>query len=369
MDAPHELGDLHDRDNGGRDGPLIGVASPRANIPRIGFTTRGLGASAQFDAYREYCSPVLDIVPPEGPRAPFSATCDMWMLDRLVFRRIRVPSGRFARSAKQIRRDGLDHWVFNVALRGKSETRTPTGTLTAGADVLSVFSLGGAYEARRTDIDWLGLFVPRGAFPAIDSVFNHHEQVAVDNAPGRLLMAYLIALAAELPSLTEPDLAPVIAATHALVAACAVPTSVMQNSDIPHLETWRLHKVRDVIEQNLGSWRFNTGALCKLAGVSRSSLYRMFEPYGGVARYIQQQRLRRAHDLLADPDCAQTITSIAYDFCFSDPSSFSRAFRAEYGYSPRDLRVLAGSGRLVPAVSQSRHSPSKIGSWEMLHRV
>jgi AraC-like DNA-binding protein len=293
----------------------------------------------------------------------------MWMLDRLAFRRIRVPAGNLARSAKQIRRDGLDHWVFNVALHGKIEAQTPTGTLTADANVLSVFSLGGAYEARRADIDWLGLFVPRGAFPAIDDVFSHHKQVALDNAPGRLLTAYLTALAAELPSVTETDMAPIVAATQALVTACALPASVMQNSDNPQLETWRLHRARDVIGRNLGSWRFNTEVLCKLAGVSRSGLYRMFEPYGGVARYIQLQRLRRAYHLLADPGCSQPVSAIAHDFCFSDPSCFSRAFRAEYGYSPRDLRILAGSGRTVPATNRPRQDTSKMGSWEMLYEV
>jgi hypothetical protein len=38
MDAPHELGDLHDRDNGGPDGPLNGVASElRATSSSNGF--------------------------------------------------------------------------------------------------------------------------------------------------------------------------------------------------------------------------------------------------------------------------------------------------------------------------------------------
>jgi hypothetical protein len=41
MDAPHELGDLHDRDNGGPDGPLNGVASElRATSSSNGFGER-----------------------------------------------------------------------------------------------------------------------------------------------------------------------------------------------------------------------------------------------------------------------------------------------------------------------------------------
>jgi AraC-like DNA-binding protein len=64
----------------------------------------------------------------------------------------------------------------------------------------------------------------------------------------------------------------------------------------------------------------------------------MFEPYGGAVRYIQRQRLCGAHDLLADPTCTRKINLIANEFCFADLSTFSRAFRREFGYSATDLR-------------------------------
>jgi hypothetical protein len=263
---------------GGSGGLVSEAARPDAATARVAFTTDGLPLPEQFDTYREYCAPVIDILPGDEPRSGFGATCEMWMLGRLALRRIQVPAGNFSRRVAAVRCDGLDHSVFNLARRGNQEARAARGILRTGAGALSVFSLAGAYDARRTNIDWLGLFVPRGAFPAIDAALKHDQHVALDNPLGRLFATYLISLADELPSVTKLDLPRVIEATQAIVANCAVSSSSILDSRDTQLDMPRLRRIRDIIDRNLGSWTFHTGRLCKLAGVSRSNLYRMFEP-------------------------------------------------------------------------------------------
>jgi AraC-like DNA-binding protein len=79
--------------------------------------------------------------------------------------------------------------------------------------------------------------------------------------------------------------------------------------------------------------------LCHLVGISRSNLYRLSESEGGVASYIQHHRLTEAHSRLSDSMNTQSIVSMAYDLGFTDSSSFSRAFRAMFGVSPREMRA------------------------------
>ena len=74
-------------------------------------------------------------------------------------------------------------------------------------------------------------------------------------------------------------------------------------------------------------------------GISRSRLYRLFEPYGGVVHYIQHRRLLDAHAVLADPDDHRRILDIAEEHGFTDGAEFSRAFKREFGYSPSDVRT------------------------------
>src|SRR5580698_3465081 len=128
----------------------VGMPEPSASnesggrAASIAFTTEGLPPSQQFDAYKQYCSPVIDISPVERLDSGFEARCEMWALGPFAVRRIRTPAGHFARHAVQIRRDGLDHWVFNLVRCGQQEARTTSGALLTGAAELSVFSLAGA---------------------------------------------------------------------------------------------------------------------------------------------------------------------------------------------------------------------------------
>ncbi|WP_245329086.1 helix-turn-helix transcriptional regulator [Bradyrhizobium centrolobii] len=71
--------------------------------------------------------------------------------------------------------------------------------------------------------------------------------------------------------------------------------------------------------------------------ISRSNLYRAFESVGGVAGYIQRKRLRAAHaELVGSAD--RQVQEIAYRHGFKLASDFARAFRREFGVSPREMR-------------------------------
>jgi AraC-like DNA-binding protein len=91
--------------------------------------------------------------------------------------------------------------------------------------------------------------------------------------------------------------------------------------------------------------------------MSRSNLYRLFEDTGGVARYIQRERLLEAHAVLTDPATTPSISAIAEDLCFADASSFSRTFKREFGHSPSEVRSAALAG-LAPSAMPRSPAPS-----------
>ena len=91
------------------------------------------------------------------------------------------------------------------------------------------------------------------------------------------------------------------------------------------------------IERYLGT-HLTLGDLAREAGLSRFHFLRTFERLVGVTphRYILRARLREAAMRLEAESTG--ILDIALDCGFSDQSNFSRAFRAEFGASPRVYR-------------------------------
>ncbi len=68
--------------------------------------------------------------------------------------------------------------------------------------------------------------------------------------------------------------------------------------------------------------------------LSRSSLYRLFEPWGGVRCVLQEQRLRLAVERL--PQHQGSMVVLANDLGFASASAFSHAFRSRWGVPPRE---------------------------------
>ena len=75
--------------------------------------------------------------------------------------------------------------------------------------------------------------------------------------------------------------------------------------------------------------------------MSRSKLYRLFENNGGVAHFINRERLREAHRRLNSDRETLSIHAIGNEVGFVDHSTFSRAFRREFGCSPTEARERA----------------------------
>ncbi len=85
--------------------------------------------------------------------------------------------------------------------------------------------------------------------------------------------------------------------------------------------------------------------LCRHFHVSRSTVYRAFEPVGGVVRFLNDARLERCRIELcySDPDRTR-VGKVAAAWGYPDPSAFSRRFRSRFGMPPS---AVLGSGRVA----------------------
>jgi AraC-like DNA-binding protein len=146
-----------------------------------------------------------------------------------------------------------------------------------------------------------------------------------------------------LEDLTGDQLRPVeFAVTEFLVAGLAA------DSAEPHsaaaIRGAHLHRVRQSIETLLAEPDLRLGRVAEAAGVSPRYLQKLFAAAGeSFTHYVRLRRLERCRLDMLSPRYADTsISSIAFRWGFNGSAHFSRAFRQQYGLSPREARRAGG---------------------------
>lgn len=320
-----------------------------ATIDQSSFSTRDLPAYQRLATWRESISTLFDVrVPPDMEDDRFNAELTSWLLDeRVMLSRCRTTAQRFRREPLRIARDGLDHYLIQTHMAGSQRLRRGGRTVHTEPGDLIVIDLADEHAAETTAFTNLTLVVPRPMLAP--------QLAAPDSQQGRVLKGGhgLTGLAvSHLRMLwdTVGDLAPdaarqVIEPTVALIAS-ALNGSHRSPADGPDgTATSLLAQTRHYIERNLHR-ELTTESLCAWLGVSRATLYRLFEPLGGVRAYIQERRLQRCAQALAAPGSARRpILDIALSCGFNSQAHFSRAFRQRFGITPTQARELSDSGR------------------------
>ena len=170
-----------------------------------------------------------------------------------------------------------------------------------------------------------------------------------------------MALERRLSVVTEADISRLTTAVGAMIAAAVAPSAERIAVARGQIDVGRKERVRQAVRRHLRTPTLGPTNLCRPVGMSRSNLYRLFEDTGGVARYIQCERLLEAHAILTDPTTTESISAIAEDLCFADASSFSRTFRREFGHSPGEMRA-ATLARLALPTTPRGPAPSSAGA-------
>jgi AraC-like DNA-binding protein len=198
----------------------------------------------------------------------------------------------------------------------------------------------------------------RDTFWEIDHLLDAICGSVLDSPLGHLLGDYMMALEGRLAAVTESDFPHVTKAVSAIVAAAVEPSAERMAIAQRQIDLGRKERVRQAVRRHLRTPTLGPKNLGRLIGMSRSNLYRLLEDMGGVTRYIQRERLLEAHVILSGTSTTQSISAIAEDLCFADASSFSRAFKREFGHSPSEVRSAALAGAELRATSKTRKAPA-----------
>jgi AraC-like DNA-binding protein len=171
----------------------------------------------------------------------------------------------------------------------------------------------------------------------------HGLVLKADSPAGEVIGATMQAFAGSAPRMRLTDFDAVAEGLVALAAKSIAPSLAQAGSDnvaLPPLASFVI--IRRYIDRKLASPDLSANSIAAEFGLSRASLYRLFEPAGGIAKYIRKVRLSRAYQEITAAELSnRRIGFIAYQLGFKNVSAFSRLFHEVYGVTPGEARARA----------------------------
>ncbi|KWX05758.1 hypothetical protein TH66_01670 [Carbonactinospora thermoautotrophica] len=156
----------------------------------------------------------------------------------------------------------------------------------------------------------------------------------------RIIANVLTALAMTRPNVQTSNVARLAEQVGTLVVTAALEQCVDEAPE-PEQPSDLFRAVQEYIEDNLDDPHLDPESIARAFFISTRTLHRLFARQGQtVSRWIRTRRLEKARRKLTSREARdRSITEIMIDCGFSDLALFSRAFRAEYGLSPREYRA------------------------------
>ncbi len=303
-----------------------------------------------------WCEQIAPMFRAELTRPPAAGRIGLstFHLGDLIVGEMAAPAQRLERTDPMIARQGLDHVLMQFHESGTSrvETARHRGSVAAGQVVL--FDLAQPVVVEADPVSATTLLMPRvlvadGIGP-IEPL--HGRAFAYEGDPVKqLLHTYLRGLIACGAQLAPHQLSGVSQAASKLCGAGFRPEAGAADP----VEIGTHVAIRQFIQRELHSADLGVEALTARFGLSRSTLYRLFEAEGGVAHYIRDRRLMQALRLLTEAGSRRRVSQVAYATGFSDEKTFSRAFRRRFGMLPREARAAAPAAPPPPGDASVLH--------------
>jgi len=252
-----------------------------------------------------------------------------------------------SRNSRQIRLDRRDeeYFLFSLQLRGSGylEQDDRTERLQPG-DFILFDSIRPYNMGFNEDFEKLVLRIPRMLLKQYIAAPERlcAYKMSGQHAMGQILTQFLTSLS-HLPSLPEAAQTGVSKAIMDMVSGALLSMPQNNHSQLTTVKSYHLKRIKKFIEMNLAESELSVSSIAVAMNMSVSSLYRIFEAEEmPLAQYIWIKRLEFCcRDLENSALKNKPISQIAFEWGFTHCTHFSRAFKKQYGLSPKAYRKRA----------------------------
>lgn len=313
---------------------------PQSPSSRFAFDSAAIEEGDAFERYHDLYAGGSD-VQRAGPC--FRARFEAQRLGSLVLFDRHLHDVAHERTVARVSGDGFSHFTLQLLVSGRMvvERGGEVGEIRPGEIVL--FDLTRPQRTTAIDAHLLTFSVPREIVERTSVLVEGlHGRILATPQSGLLADVMVSMVRHQLGALSSEP-APVIAVLEAALGlALRVEDATLlraRNEAAAH------ERIRLVVEANLARRELDPAMVAQLAGVSRTVLYDLFKPLGGISRYIVARRTVRLRSLLQRPDLrTASIGELMRQAGFASASHASRSFAELYGTTPGRYRE-AGGGR------------------------
>lgn len=310
------------------------------------FDSSALQQEHRFDAYRDLYAGGSDV---GTSGQAFSARVKASRLGKFVMFERKLNDVTHERSLRRANVDGFEHFTLQLNLSGLLQVETLKTELSVAAGDIVLFDTAQPQRTTMTDCHYLTFSVAPDLLNAVDADARTLHGTVLKGANAYILADFMASLVRR-PVMDESAVAGRVAQIFQQALALA-----MESDDDLRLRepSETMDRVKLLVEAHLSERELVPDWIASKANLSRTRLYELFKPVGGISRYIQKTRAEKLRQLLAMSETTMwSIGTLCHKVGFASESHANRTFSDFFGMSPGQYRKQV-AGRLAHGISET----------------
>lgn len=318
-----------------------------ANVEHHIIRSSQLSREDNYEYWRTGIASLFDATPTDSDFDTFSADLATYNPGQFLIGKSSASPQQFHRSGALVSATAVDHLLVQLYVKGECSYNADGGYGKGVTGDIVCFDLSRPMQSYASNMDIISLVIPRQMMRLMPKVVDnlHGARVEGSSTLGVILSDYMLSIARRAPTLSQTEGQLLVESTSALLSSAFTGAVTTQFDTLTHVN---LQTIQTFIERNLTNLSLSTDMIMYQFGLSRSALYRLFEPVGGVGEYIRERRLKLARLKLASVGTGRgAVSKLAYSCGFSNEDTFSRAFQQYFGIRPSEaIRDIGAAAQL-----------------------
>jgi AraC-like DNA-binding protein len=248
------------------------------------------------------------------------------------------------RTPDLIARASEDHFLVSIQTQGRGVVSQDGRDAVLGPGDFALYDSTRPYQLT-FDSDFQQ-FVLKLPGPTLRTALRDTQRltattVSGERGAGHLMIQMIRTLADDIGSLAPRSAAAVADSVSQILIAGLATLPAATQVPVSHLTAYHREQIKSLVRSRLADPELGVMQIAQALRLSPSTLHRAWAGEAcSLSDWIWSQRLDAARRDLCDPArAACTVSEIAFAWGFSDAAHFSRAFRARFGCSPREMRI------------------------------